>query len=501
MADNPMDRYEVVIGLEVHTHLKTDSKLFSPAPVRYGDAPNHDVHPIDLGMPGVLPVLNEKVIGLAIRLGLATHSRVNTRSVFSRKNYFYPDLPKGYQISQYEEPVVSDGWIEIEVAADGQEGKGKKKKTETVVKRIGVTRAHLEEDAGKSIHDVALTGVAGTHIDLNRAGVPLLEIVSEPDLRSAAEAGAYLRTLRSILRYIEVSDADMEKGQFRCDANVSLRPRGSSELGTRTEIKNLNSFANVEGAIGAEIIRQSEILDDGGEIQQATMSYDVERRRTRVLRLKENADDYRYFDDPDLIPLLIDEELVEAIRADLPELPEQKRERFEAEYGLPSETTGILVTSRSLADFFERCAEACNSPKSAANWIARDLRQELNEKNLEVDEMALDAEALAALIRLVDDGRLTAKNARDLLPELVSEGGDPEALVQERGLEAVSDAGVIDEWVQAVIAANAAAVESVREGDDKPLNFLMGQVMKAAGGKANPGEVRRRLMEMIRGGN
>ena len=501
MADNPMDRYEVVIGLEVHTHLKTDSKLFSPAPVRYGDAPNHDVHPIDLGMPGVLPVLNEKVIGLAIRLGLATHSRVNTRSVFSRKNYFYPDLPKGYQISQYEEPVVSDGWIEIEVAADGQEGKGKKKKAETVVKRIGVTRAHLEEDAGKSIHDVALTGVAGTHIDLNRAGVPLLEIVSEPDLRSAAEAGAYLRTLRSILRYIEVSDADMEKGQFRCDANVSLRPRGSSELGTRTEIKNLNSFANVEGAIGAEIIRQSEILDDGGEIQQATMGYDVERRRTRVLRLKENADDYRYFDDPDLIPLLIDEELVEAIRADLPELPEQKRERFEAEYGLPSETTGILVTSRSLADFFERCAEACNSPKSAANWIARDLRQELNEKNLEVDEMALDAEALAALIRLVDDGRLTAKNARDLLPELVSEGGDPEALVQERGLEAVSDTGMIDEWVQAVIAANAAAVESVREGDDKPLNFLMGQVMKAAGGKANPGEVRRRLMEMIRGGN
>ena len=501
MADNPMDRYEVVIGLEVHTHLKTDSKLFSPAPVRYGDAPNHDVHPIDLGMPGVLPVLNEKVIGLAIRLGLATHSRVNTRSVFSRKNYFYPDLPKGYQISQYEEPVVSDGWIEIEVAADGQEGKGKKKKAETVVKRIGVTRAHLEEDAGKSIHDVALTGVDGTHIDLNRAGVPLLEIVSEPDLRSAAEAGAYLRTLRSILRYIEVSDADMEKGQFRCDANVSLRPRGSSELGTRTEIKNLNSFANVEGAIGAEIIRQSEILDDGGEIQQATMGYDVERRRTRVLRLKENADDYRYFDDPDLIPLLIDEELVEAIRADLPELPEQKRERFEAEYGLPAETTGILVTSRSLADFFERCAEACNSPKSAANWIARDLRQELNEKNLEVDEMALDAEALAALIRLVDDGRLTAKNARDLLPELVSEGGDPEALVQERGLEAVSDAGMIDEWVQAVIAANAAAVESVREGDDKPLNFLMGQVMKAAGGKANPGEVRRRLMEMIRGGN
>ena len=495
MAENPLDRYEVVIGLEVHTHLKTNSKLFSPAPVRYGDAPNHDVHPIDLAMPGVLPVLNQKVIALAIRLGLATHSQVNTRSVFSRKNYFYPDLPKGYQISQYEEPVVSNGWIEIELPAEP----GGKKGAPREVKRIGVTRAHLEEDAGKSIHDVALTGADGTHIDLNRAGVPLLEIVSEPDLRSAAEAGAYLRTLRSILRYIDVSDADMEKGQFRCDANVSLRLRGSSELGTRTEIKNLNSFANVEGAIGAEIIRQSEILDDGGEIQQATMGFDVDRRQTRVLRLKENADDYRYFDDPDLIPLLIDESLIEEIRADMPELPEQKRERFARDYELPAEATAILVASRSLADFFERCAQACEAPKVAANWIARDLRQELNERSLEVEDSALDAEALASLIRLVEEGRLTTKNARDLLPELIDTGGDPQAIMQERGLEAVSDAGLIDEWVREVIAANGAAVESVREGDDKPLNFLMGQVMKSTQGKANPGEVRKRLVEMIRG--
>jgi aspartyl-tRNA(Asn)/glutamyl-tRNA(Gln) amidotransferase subunit B len=502
VSENPLDRYEVVIGLEVHTHLKTESKLFSPAPVRYGDAPNHDVHPIDLGMPGVLPVLNEKVIGLAIRLGLATHSRVNTRSVFSRKNYFYPDLPKGYQISQYEEPVVSDGWIEIEVPAEAGTGGAQKKKKDaaTTIKRIGVTRAHLEEDAGKSIHDVAVTGADGTHIDLNRAGVPLLEIVSEPDLRSAAEAGAYLRTLRSILRYIEVSDADMEKGQFRCDANVSLRLHGSSELGTRTEIKNLNSFSNVEGAIEAEIIRQSEILDDGGEIQQATMAYDVDRRRTRVLRLKENADDYRYFDDPDLIPLHIDEALIEAVRAELPELPEQKRERFGADYGLPAETTQILISSREMADFFERCVRACGSAKTVANWIARDLRQTLNNRSLEVEDSALDAETLARLIGLVEEGRLTAKNARDLLPELVTQGGDPAALMQERGLEAVSDPGLIDEWVQEVIGANAAAVESVRAGDDKPLNFLMGQVMKAAGGKANPGEVRTRLVEVIRAG-
>jgi aspartyl-tRNA(Asn)/glutamyl-tRNA(Gln) amidotransferase subunit B len=502
MSENPLDRYEVVIGLEVHTHLKTESKLFSPAPVRYGDAPNHDVHPIDLGMPGVLPVLNEKVIALAIRLGLATHSQVNTRSVFSRKNYFYPDLPKGYQISQYEEPVVSDGWIEIEVevAAENGEARKKKEKAATTTKRIGVTRAHLEEDAGKSIHDAALTGTEGTHIDLNRAGVPLLEIVSEPDLRSAAEAGAYLRTLRSILRYIDVSDADMEKGQFRCDANVSLRPRGSSEFGTRTEIKNLNSFSNVEGAIEAEIVRQSEILDDGGEIQQATMAYDVDRRRTRVLRLKENADDYRYFDDPDLIPLRIDEDLIQAVRADLPELPDEKRERFRAKYGLPAETMQILISSRELADFFERCVEASGSAKAAANWIARDLRQALNDRDLELKDSVLDAETLARLIGLVEDGRLTAKNARDLLPELVVQGGDPEVLMQERGLEAVSDSGLIDEWVQTVIQANAAAVESVRGGDDKPLNFLMGQVMKAAGGKANPGEVRTRLVEVIRGG-
>jgi aspartyl-tRNA(Asn)/glutamyl-tRNA(Gln) amidotransferase subunit B len=499
MSDNPLDRYEVVIGLEVHTHLKTNSKLFSPAPVRYGDPPNHDVHPIDLGMPGVLPVLNEKVIGLAIRLGLATHSRVNTRSVFSRKNYFYPDLPKGYQISQYEEPVVSDGWLEIEVPAVSEGGGGNGKKTGgTTIKRIGVTRAHLEEDAGKSIHDVAVAGADGTHIDLNRAGVPLLEIVSEPDLRSAVEAGAYLRTLRSILRYLEVSDADMEKGQFRCDANVSLRLWGSEEFGTRTEIKNLNSFSNVEGAIGAEIIRQAEILDDGGEIQQATMAYDVDRRRTRVLRLKENADDYRYFDDPDLIPLLIDEELIEAVRADLPELPEQKLVRFRDQYDLPVETIRILVASRPLADYFERCAAACTSVKAAANWIGRDLRQALSDGGRGIENSALDAETLAVLIGLVEEGRLTAKNARDLLPELVARGGDPVSLMEERGLEAVSDAAVIDEWVQQVIQANAAAVESVRAGDDKPLNFLMGKVMKAAGGKANPGEVRTRLVEMIR---
>lgn len=506
MLDDILERYEVVIGLEVHTHLKTESKLFSPAPVRYGDAPNHDVDAIDIGLPGVLPVLNEKAVGLAIRLGLATHSTVNPRSVFSRKNYFYPDLPKGYQISQYEEPVVSEGWIEIDVPAAGGKPSDKKKGNkpgdggaEPVRKRVGITRAHLEEDAGKSIHDAAVAGGDDTHIDLNRAGVPLLEIVSEPDIRSAEEASAYLRALRQVLRYIEVSDADMEKGQFRCDANVSLRPRGESELGTRTEIKNLNSFANVEGAIRAEIVRQSEVLDDGGKIVQATMHYDAERGRTRVMRLKENADDYRYFDDPDLIPLLISDEQVEAVRAAMPELPDQKRARFEADYGLAGSDASLLIASRSLADFFEAVVADCGSPKSAVNWIARDLMKELNEHGVEVDETALTPACLASLIGLVDAGRLTARSARDLLPELVREGGDPEAMMIERGLEAVSDAGLIDGLVDEVIAANSEAVESVRAGDDKPLNFLMGRVMQATQGKANPGEVRARLVAKIRG--
>jgi aspartyl-tRNA(Asn)/glutamyl-tRNA(Gln) amidotransferase subunit B len=499
---DPMERYEAVIGLEVHTHLKTRSKLFSPAPVRYGDEPNHNVHPIDLGMPGVLPVLNEKVVGLAIRLGLATHSRVNQRSVFSRKNYFYPDLPKGYQISQYDEPIVSKGWIEIEVpTGSGQPAAGEKKRGETPKerRRIGITRAHLEEDAGKSIHDAAVAGADGTHIDLNRAGVPLLEIVSEPEMRSPEEASAYLRALRSILRYIDVSDADMEKGQFRCDANISLRRRGESRLGTRTEIKNLNSFASVEGAIKAEIVRQAEILDDGGEILQATMAYDPQRGRTRILRLKENADDYRYFDDPDLIPLIIQDEEIEAVRADMPELPDEKRVRFQDEYGLSAYDVGVLISSRPLAEFFEQTATACGSAKSAVNWITRDLMKELNERGVDIGELAITPEMLGALIRLVDEGRLTARSARDLFPELAEQGGDPEAIMRARGLEAVSDAGVIDGSVEEVVGANAKAVESVRAGDDKALNFLMGQVMKATQGKADPTDVRRRLVERIRG--
>ncbi|MFP6654946.1 MAG: Asp-tRNA(Asn)/Glu-tRNA(Gln) amidotransferase subunit GatB [Myxococcota bacterium] len=494
-----MDRYETVIGLEVHTHLKTNSKLFSPASVRYGEQPNHSVHPIDLALPGVLPVLNERVVELAIRLGLAIHATVNTHSVFARKNYFYPDLPKGYQISQFEEPVVSGGWLDIEVANKANNANNGKNKNETARRRIGITRAHLEEDAGKSIHDAAIAGPDHSCIDLNRAGVPLLEIVSEPDLRSAQEATAYLRELRSILRYLGVSDADMEKGQFRCDANVSIRLWGSSELGTRTEVKNLNSFSNVEEAIEAEALRQAELLADGGKVVQATMGFDPVRRRTYLQRIKENSDDYRYFPDPDLIPLRIAPERIDAVRAELPELPSEKRQRFESEFGLSAYDAGVLTASLSLADFFEQTAKACAEPKTAANWITRDLLRELKEREVELSDVAITPAKLASMIGLIESGRLTTRNAAELFPVLVSDGGDPETLMVERGLEAVSDAGAIDAFVDEVITAHPDVVAQIRDGDDKPLNFLMGQVMKASQGKAAPDQVRRRLAERIRG--
>ena len=479
------EKYEVVIGLEVHVHLATESKLFSPAPVRYGDAPNHDVHPICLALPGVLPVLNARAVEFAVRAGIATHCTVHPRSIFARKNYFYPDLPKGYQISQYEEPICTGGWLEIE--ADGG------------ARRIGITRIHMEEDAGKSIHDEAVTHGEGTHVDLNRAGVPLLEIVSEPDLRSPAEAAAYLRTLRAVLRYIEVSEADMEKGQFRCDANVSLRLHGASELGTRNEIKNLNSFRFVEQAIETEIVRQARILDEGGTVQQATRLFEPATGRTKVMRTKENADDYRYFPDPDLVPLVIDPAEIERIRMALPELPDRKRLRFEAEYGLPAYDARLLTADRSLADFFEDAARAHGTPKSVANWILRDVMQQLKERDTDVCATRLSPAALAALVRLVDEGKLTARSARDLVPELIDKGGDPAALVRERGLEAVSDGGALEAAAAEVIAANPDAAGRFRAGEEKILNFLMGQVMKKTGGKASPGAVREILARRLRG--
>ena len=485
--ENP-DGYEVVIGLEVHCQMRTASKLFSPAPVLYGLEPNHSVHPICLGLPGVLPVLNGGAVELAIRAGLATHCTVHECSVFARKNYFYPDLPKGYQISQYEDPIATEGWIDVLV------GEGDDSET----RRIGLTRIHMEEDAGKSIHDASVAG-DGTQVDLNRAGVPLLEIVSEPDLRSPAEAGAYLRTLRGILRYIEVSEADMEKGHFRCDANVSLRPEGATELGTRTELKNLNSFRFVEDALEVEIGRQAARLRAGESVRQATMAYDPVRRRTRVLRLKENADDYRYFPDPDLVPLQLSAEQIERVRGELPELAEEKRERFESQYELSGYDARLLTESRGLADFFESAVEAYGPAKPVANWILRDVLQALGAQDREIETASLTPGSLAALIRLVDSGRTTAKGARSLVPGLVERGGDPEARVRERGIEAVSDSGELESAVDEVLAAHGADAERYRGGEKKVLNFLMGQVMKRTGGKADPAAVREILARKLDG--
>ncbi len=480
--------FETVIGLEVHAQLRTRSKLFSPAPVSYGAAPNHSVHPICLALPGVLPVLNRRAVELALRAGLATHCTIHLRSTFARKNYFYPDLPKGYQISQYEEPLATGGWIEIPLA----EGDGG-----PATRRVGLTRIHLEEDAGKSIHDPAQTGRSATHVDLNRAGVPLIEVVSEPDLRSPAEAGAYLRALQSILRSLEVSDADLEMGHFRCDANLSLRPRGESALGTRSELKNLNSFRFVEAALEAEGARQAELLARGESVQQATLAYDPVTRRTRVLRVKENADDYRYFPDPDLIPLVLAESEVERVRAGLPELAEARRERWQARYGLPERDLAVLTADRALADFFEAAAAAHGEARTVANFVLRDLRPALRAGERGIEESALSAEGLAALLRLVDAGALTARSARELLPELVERGGDPAALARARGLEAVSDAAVVEGAVEAVLAEHAEDARRYRAGEPKLLNFLMGQVMRRTGGKADPAAVREALRRRL----
>jgi aspartyl-tRNA(Asn)/glutamyl-tRNA(Gln) amidotransferase subunit B len=472
--------FELVIGLEVHVQLRTRTKLFASADVSYGDPPNHHVTPVCLALPGALPVLNGAAVELAARAAMVTHCKLHPRSVFARKHYFYPDLPKAYQISQYEEPLATGGRLEIETPAGAR--------------TIGITRIHMEEDAGKSVHEA---GDPETQVDLNRAGVPLVEIVSEPDLRSAEEAGAYLRKLRALLRWVEASDADMEKGQLRCDANVSLRRRGETRLGTRTEIKNLNSFRFVEAAIRAEAARQADVLESGGKIQQATLGFDAERGRLFVMRLKENADDYRYFPDPDLVPLVLSEAHLEAMRAALPELPDERARRFEAELGLAPADARTLVSSRALADWFEAAARAHGNARNVANWVLRDVLAALRERDAEVESLALAPAGFAALLRLVDAGRVTAKSARSLLPELLFAGGDPEALVRERGLEAVSDSGALEAAVAEVVAANEKAVASYRAGDAKSLNFLMGQVMRRTGGKADPARVRELLAERL----
>ena len=475
--------WEVVIGLEIHAQLATDSKIFSGASTTYGAEPNTQACLVDLGYPGVLPVLNEEVVHMAAKFGLAVNATVAPRSVFARKNYFYPDLPKGYQISQYDLPIVEHGELFIRDDEGNQ-------------KRIGITRAHLEEDAGKSVH-AGYDKSSG--IDLNRAGMPLLEIVSEPDMRSAKEAVAYMRKIHSIVRYLEISDGNMQEGSFRCDANVSVRPRGQDNLGTRTEIKNLNSFRFVEKAINFEIERQIDVIEDGGEVVQETRLYDSDKDETRSMRAKEEANDYRYFPDPDLLPVVIEDEYIEAVRKTLPELPDAKQQRFVDEYALKGADAEILTMNRALADYFESVAKATSAKAQvAANWVIGDLSGQLNQKGLDIADSKIDSFALAGLIDRIADNTISGKIAKEVFEAMWAGEGSADEVIESRGLNQITDAGEIGRIVDAVIEANPSQTEEYRGGKDKLLGFFVGLVMKETGGKANPGQVNQILKEKLR---
>jgi len=462
------DAYEAVIGLEVHTHLLTHSKLFCGCAASFGASPNENVCPVCMGMPGVLPVLNRHAVELALRMALAAHSEVQTYSVFARKSYFYPDLPKGYQISQYELPLCKGGYIEI--------GNG------VQPCQIRLVRIHMEEDAGKNLHEAD-----ASLVDFNRSGVPLVEIVSEPDIRSADEAGAYLRELRAILRYIGASEGRMEEGNFRCDVNVSVRRRGSTELGTKTEIKNLNSFRFVEKAIGYEVARQIEILEAGGRIVQETHLWDPVREQTRPMRSKEFANDYRYFPEPDLPPIRLDPEMLEHVRASMPELPAQRRERLQRQFGLGTYEAAILTEDRAVADYFESLLNVgLNNPKTAANWTITEVLRAMNETGKPIDRAAPSARETGALLKMVEGGTISLSAAKTAFVAMCKSGRDAIATVEEMGLIQISDEGAIVAACDRVIAAESSKVAEYRSGREKLFGFFVGQVMKAMGGKANP---------------
>jgi len=476
-------QWETVIGLEVHAQLMTRSKIFSGASIAYGAAPNTQACAVDLGLPGVLPVLNGDAVRMAVKLGLAIGAQIAPRSVFARKNYFYPDLPKGYQISQYELPVVHHGHLDI-VLDDG------------ATKTIGVTRAHLEEDAGKSLHE-DFQGMTG--IDLNRAGTPLLEIVSEPDMRSAKEAIAYMKKLHMLVRYLEICDGNMQEGSFRCDANVSVRPLGEKKLGTRAELKNLNSFRFVERAIDFEIERQIELLEGGGSVVQETRLYDPAKDETRSMRGKEEANDYRYFPDPDLLPLEIDNALIESVRADLPELPDAKKERFIRDFGLSAYDASVLTSARVLAAYYEDVVRALGgSPKLAANWVMGDLSAALNKDGLEIGASPLSAKALAGLLARIEDKTISGKLAKDVFEAMWVREGDADHIIEKRGLKQITDTSAIESMIDEVIAGNPQQLEQYRAGKDKLFGFFVGQVMKASKGKANPAQVNEVLKLKLR---
>lgn len=461
--------YEPVIGLEVHAQLLTDTKIFCGCSTRFGEEPNSNTCPVCLGMPGVLPVLNRKVVEYAMKMAIATHCTVKGTSTWARKNYFYPDLPKGYQITQFEHPLAEHGYVDIE--------------TEDGKKRIGITRIHMEEDAGKSIHD-EVNG--SSYVDLNRAAVPLIEIVSEPDMRSPEEAAQYLRRLHEILVYLEICDGNMEEGSFRCDANISLRPAGQEAFGLRSELKNMNSFNNVQHALAYEIRRQRVILERGNEVVQETRLWDAAEGVTHSMRGKEEAHDYRYFPEPDLVPVVISDEWREEIARTLPELPLEKRERFIGEYNIPPYDAGVLTASRALADYYEAVVDLCAQPKIASNWVMGDFLAHINEEKLDVTASPVSTASLAELIGIIEDGTISGKIAKGVFEEMWGTGRGPKEIVEEKGLVQITDAGELERIVDEVLATHPKQLEQYRGGKEQLFGFFVGQTMKATGGKANP---------------
>lgn len=464
--------YEPVIGLEVHAQLLTQSKIFCSCSTRFGEEPNTLTCPVCTGSPGSLPVLNKKVVEYTLRAALATHCRIASYSLFARKNYFYPDLPKGYQISQYELPLTVDGYIDIQI--DSQK------------KRIGIIRIHMEEDAGKLLHDLSTESGARSYVDFNRTGVPLIEIVGAPDIRTPEEAASYLRKLRAILMFLDICDGNMEEGSFRCDANISLRPKGREALGVKTELKNMNSFRNVQRALDFEIRRQTALLDQGEKIVQETRLWDTARGVTSSMRSKEEAHDYRYFPDPDLVPLVIDSQWIEEIRASLPELPESKKERFIREYGIPEYDAEVLTTSKPLANYYEVCLRHYPKPKIVSNWIMSELLRELKKDEREIEECPVPALHLSELLKLIAEGTISGKIAKSVFEEMYRSGKRAEEIVLAEGWVQVSDAAELEKIVEQVLVTNSKEVEAYRKGKEKLFGFFVGQVMKATQGKANP---------------
>ena len=476
-------KYETVIGLEVHVQIKTKTKIFCSCSTKFGSPPNENTCPICLGMPGVLPVLNKRFLESSMRACLATHCTIEPMNRFARKNYFYPDLPKGYQISQFELPLGTNGYININV--DGTK------------KRIGLTRIHMEEDAGKLIHGENSGRPGKSYVDFNRTGVPLCEVVSEPDMRSAEEARAYLNELKSILEYTGVSDCNMEEGSLRCDANVSIRPVGQKEFGTRAELKNLNSFKFIQKAIEYEVDRQTKLLDQGDTVKQETRLYDADRNETFPMRSKEEAHDYRYFPDPDLVPIMIDEAWVEKLRKTIPELPEQKRERFVKNYKIPEYDAGVLTSSKPLADYFEQCTALFPQPKTISNWMMGDLLRELKKDGRNIVDCPVSPSALVDLLKLIESGTISGNIAKGIFEEMYQTQKSAGSIVEEKGLKQITDSSAIEKIVAEVLQANPSQIEEFKGGKEKVLGFLVGQVMKASKGKANPAMVNKLLKKKM----